>query len=373
LLNPEVMQATFSQLIPGKQQRIFVVVLSPLVALPIELEKLFVVIEHALPDREQLLHIAQELTSDSPEDLPQGEALQRVLDAAAGLTRYEAEGSFALSLARHNALRPDVIWELKAQALTKSGLCALYPGKPKSFDRLRGVEHLRRLTAQLLRPGCPVPPRGWLFVGPPNCGKTSVAKAIASDNGMPLLLADLPSLKARFVGESEGRVRQFIALCEAAAPCCVLIDEVEDALAGATSGLGGDSGVSRDQLSAILKWRSESKARVFLICTCNEPQELLRVKQGALFWDGSFDGMVFFDLPSREAKDGMWGSTGTSTPSSSPRSPTRPTRAGRRATWRSAASGPCSTASPWWRPPPTCARPRPRTWSGCGPGPVVAA
>ena len=120
------------------------------------------------------------------------------------------------------------------------------------------------------------------------------------------MLADLPSLKAKYVGESEGRVRQFIALVEAMAPCCVLIDEVEDALAGATAGQAGDSGVSRDQLSAILKWRSESRARVFLICTCNEPESLLRVKQGALFRDGRFDGVVFFDLPDRQAKDAMW-------------------------------------------------------------------
>jgi ATPase family associated with various cellular activities (AAA) len=306
LSNPEVIQTTFTQLIAGKQQRTFVVVLSPVVQIPIELEKLFIVVQHALPDREQLHRIVRELTSDTPEDLPKGEALTRVLDAAAGLTRYEAEGSFALSLARHNSINPDVIWELKAQALSKSGLCSLYRGERTTFDRLRGVDHVRHLTAQLLRPDCPVPPKGWLFVGAPNCGKTTVAKAIASDNGMPLILADLPSLKAKYVGESEGRVRQLIALCEASSPCCVLLDEVEDALAGATSEQAGDSGVSRDQLSAILKWRSESKARVFLICTCNEPQALLRVKQGAFFRDGRFDGIVFFDLPDREARDGIW-------------------------------------------------------------------
>ena len=113
LTSPEIIQAMFGQLLAGKERRTFVVVLSPVVQIPIELEKLFVVIEHALPDREQLRRIATELTSEQPGDLPAGDGLERVLDAAAGLTRYEAEGAFALSLTRHNKLRPDAVWELK--------------------------------------------------------------------------------------------------------------------------------------------------------------------------------------------------------------------------------------------------------------------
>src|SRR5262249_3504261 len=113
LNHPELIQTLFQQLVAGKEQRTFVVVLTPVVQIPVELERLFVVIEHALPDRVQLAAIARELTSDSPEDLPQGEELERVLDAAAGLTRYEAEGALALSLTRHNAIVPSAIWELK--------------------------------------------------------------------------------------------------------------------------------------------------------------------------------------------------------------------------------------------------------------------
>src|SRR5205807_5314430 len=90
LTNPEVIQTTFAQLVAGKQRRTFVVVLSPVVQIPVELEKLFVVLDHALPDRAALERIARELTTDSPDDLPQGDDLHRVLDAAAGLTRYEA-------------------------------------------------------------------------------------------------------------------------------------------------------------------------------------------------------------------------------------------------------------------------------------------
>lgn len=92
LNNPEIIQTVFTQLIVGKQQRTFLVVLSPIVQIPGELEKLFVVLEHPLPDREQLGAIARELTSDTPNDRPTGVQWERVLDAAVGLTRYEAEG-----------------------------------------------------------------------------------------------------------------------------------------------------------------------------------------------------------------------------------------------------------------------------------------
>ena len=299
LNNPVVVQTAFNQLIAGKQQRTFIVVLSPVVKIPIELEKVFTVIEHPLPDKQQLAKIAHEI-DDQTEHSP------NTIEAAAGLTRYEAEGAFALSIARHGSISPETIWDLKAQALSKSGICTLYQGEKRSFDQLRGVDHVRQLNKQLLRPDCPVPPKGWLFVGPPGGGKTVVSKAIAADNDMPLIIADLPALKTKFVGESEERVRQFIKLCEAMAPAVVLIDEIEDALSGATADQAGDSGVSRDQLSTILKWRSESKARVFISATCNEPQALLRVKQGAFTRDGRFDGIVFFDLPDRKAKDGIW-------------------------------------------------------------------
>src|SRR5207237_9816325 len=105
-----------------KQQGTCLVVLAATVNIPVEVEELCVVLEHSWPDRDQLARIARELTSDNPDDLPKGDDLQRVLDAAAALTRYEAEGAFALSLTRRNAIRPDVIWELKAQTLKTSNL-----------------------------------------------------------------------------------------------------------------------------------------------------------------------------------------------------------------------------------------------------------
>src|SRR5262249_21712185 len=149
-----------------------------------------IVIEHELPGREQLERIARELTSDNPEDLPQGEDLQRVLDAAAGLTRYEAEGAFALSLTRHNALRPESVWELKAQALKKNNLLTLHRGSER-FDSLGGLNNLKEFCRRALRPGQKVKPRGILLLSPPGCGKSCFAKALGNEVERPTLILDV--------------------------------------------------------------------------------------------------------------------------------------------------------------------------------------
>jgi hypothetical protein len=172
LNNPEVIQTAFTQLVAGKKQSTFLVVLAPVVQIPIELEKLFVVLEHTLPERGQLERIARELTSDKPEDMPEGDDLQRVLDAAAGLTRYECEGAFALSLTRHNAIRPDSVWDLKAQALRKNNLLTLHRGTER-FDDLGGLSNLKDFCRRALRLGRSVKPRGVLLLSPPGCGKSA--------------------------------------------------------------------------------------------------------------------------------------------------------------------------------------------------------
>ena len=176
LHNAEVVQTTFSQLVLGKQQRTFLVVLSPIVQVPVELEKLFVVIEHALPDRAQLRQIAQELTTDDPTSMPKGEDLERVLDAAAGLTRYEAEGAYSLSIARHNAIRPQAIWDLKVQTLKKGGLLTLHRGQ-ESFANLGGLQSLKDFCRRALQPGRSVKPAG-------RCCSAYLARAKARSRGL---------------------------------------------------------------------------------------------------------------------------------------------------------------------------------------------
>jgi hypothetical protein len=299
LNNPEVIQTVFSQLIAGKQQRTFLVVLSPLVQIPIELEKQFIVLEHAFPDREELERIARELTSNQPEDFPHGEELQRVLDAAAGLTRYESEGAFALSLTRHNAIRPQTIWELKAQTLKKNNLLTLHRGQ-EAFASLGGLNNLKDFCRRALRSGSKVKPRGVLLLGVSGTGKSAFCKALGNETGRPTLLLDIGSLMGSLVGQSEANLRQALRVADAMSPCILFCDELEKALSGV--GSQGDSGVSTRLFGNLLSWLADHQSSVFFVGTSNDisklPPEFTRAER--------FDAVFFLDLPNVAEKDSIW-------------------------------------------------------------------
>ena len=70
--SPEIVQALARQIMQGKQNPTFIVILSPVVDIPTELEKHFVVVEHALPGREQLADVARGIATEAGE-LPKGE------------------------------------------------------------------------------------------------------------------------------------------------------------------------------------------------------------------------------------------------------------------------------------------------------------
>ena len=304
LSSPEVIQALAQQIAAGKQSRTFVVILSPIVQIPTELEKLFVVVEHELPGREQLEEIARGIATEEGE-LPEGDTLGRVLDAAAGLTRYEAEGAIALSLVREGHLAASSIWELKSQTLKKSGLLQLYQGGER-FETLGGLQAVKAFCLRSMRrQGHANPlkrPKGCLLLSPPGCGKSQFAKCLGSEVGRPTLILDIGALMGSLVGSTEANIRQALQIVDAMAPCVVMVDEVEKALAGVANSGSTDSGVTARLFGTFLTWLNDRTSDSYVVCTCNDisklPPEFSRSER--------FDGLWFLDLPGREQKDAIW-------------------------------------------------------------------
>jgi hypothetical protein len=302
LQSAEIVQALAQQLAVGKQHRTFIIILSPIVQIPTELEKLFVVLEHERPDRAQLAEIARGIATEEGE-LPTGPELETVLDAAAGLTRLESENAFSLSLVRHSRITPDAVWELKTQTLKKSGLLSLHRGTD-DFTNLGGLSALKAFTKRaLLQPsrGNPLKrPRGVLLLSPPGCGKSQFCKSLGNEVGRPVLILDVGALMGSLVGQSEERTRQALGIIDAMAPCVAMIDEVEKAFAGL--GGNGDSGVSSRMFGTFLSWLNDHESDVFVVCTANDvtklPPEFSRSER--------FDGVFFLDLPERKEKDAIW-------------------------------------------------------------------
>jgi hypothetical protein len=304
LASPEIVQALARQAVLGKQNRTFMVILSPVVQLPVELEKLFAVIEHDLPDWSQILEIAQGVGTEAGE-LPTGMDLDRVLDAAAGLTRYEVENAFALSLVRHRCIEPDAVWELKEGMLKKSGLLHLHRGSER-FDTLGGLQGLKAFCLRSMRrQGHANPlkrPKGCLLLSPPGCGKSQFAKCLGAESGRPTLILEIGSLMGSLVGSTESNIRQALKVIDAMSPCVVMVDEVEKALAGVASSGSTDSGVTARLFGTFLTWLNDRTSDSYVICTCNDiaklPPEFSRSER--------FDGIWFLDIPGREQKDAIW-------------------------------------------------------------------
>lgn len=144
------------------------------------------------------------------------------------------------------------------------------------------------------------PPKGLLLSGPPGCGKTLIAKALASETEVNFIPIKGPELLSMYVGESERGMREVFHKARQSAPCIVFFDEI-DALASSRSGGGReDSGVSGRVLSQLLTELDgiEELKGVFVLAATNRPDLL----DTALLRPGRFDVQVELPLPDKAAR-----------------------------------------------------------------------
>jgi hypothetical protein len=290
-----VVQAAINAVLRGKESLDFYLILSPVVKLPIELEKLFTVVEHPLPTREQLQTIADAIEVEDDKKYQPG-----AIDAAIGLTTREAENAFSLSFLRHNGeLRKEEVWDAKTQAVKKSGFLELYQGE-EAFGKLGGMTGLKNYCQLIMRPERPFNPKGVLLLGPSGTGKSAFAKALGNATGRPVLMMDIGRLHSKYVGDSEANLRSALRLADALAPDILFIDEVEKALGGVDS--DNDGGVSQRIFGSLLTYQNDHTTDVMILATANNIQRL----PPEFSRPGRFDRIFFIDLPREAEREEIW-------------------------------------------------------------------
>ena len=304
--NPEVLQALANRVVQGKGDGKHIIIVAPVLQLQPEVEKLFTVVHHELPDIAQLTAVCNDLFPEGAAFAkPTGQEVDAVVDASRGLTRQEAENAYALSLVRNNKLSPDTIWGIKAQTLEKSGTMTLYRGDA-NFENLGGLENLKSFCLRAMRrqgeTNVDKRPKGVLLLSPPGCGKSQFAKALGNEVGRPTVMLDFGSLMGKFVGESEGNMRRALRQVDAMAPCVLFVDEIEKGLAGVGNSGQTDSGVSARLFGTLLTWLNDHTSDVFFIGTCNDATQLPAPFARA----ERFDGIFFVDLPGSDQRETIW-------------------------------------------------------------------
>src|SRR5881296_3639424 len=149
--------------------------------------------------------------------------------------------------------------------------------KPEVFKRV-GVE----------------PPKGILLFGPPGCGKTMLARAVATESEANFISIKGPELFSKWVGESEKAIREVFRKGRTAAPSIIFFDELDSVVPRRGMGFG-DSGVSERVISQLLTEMDgiESLNNVVVIAATNRPD----IIDPAILRPGRFDRLIFVPAP----------------------------------------------------------------------------
>ena len=144
------------------------------------------------------------------------------------------------------------------------------------------------------------PSRGVLFYGPPGCGKTLLAKAVANECQANFISVKGPELLTMWFGESEANVRETFQKARAAAPCVLFFDEL-DSIAQQRGGSQGDGGGAGDRVMNQLLTEMDgvgSKKNVFIIGATNRPD----IIDTALMRPGRLDQLIYIPMPDYESR-----------------------------------------------------------------------
>lgn len=287
-----------------------VILLSPTLTIPLELQKSITPLDLPLPDKSELEQVLDELLpsvkvaasekviANIDEALHNGNK-DAVISAGLGLTADEFEAALKRTLIDTETLDIPTIIKEKEQIIKKSGILEYYSDMTNMAE-VGGHEALKTWLKKVKQAYTPKAakfglqqPKGVMLTGFPGTGKSLFAKAAASILQQPLLRLDAAKLFGSHVGESEQNMSYALDLAAAVSPSILWIDEAEKVFAGSAGSGELDSGVTKRVVGKFLTWMQEHKEPVFVLCTCNDPLVLPPEFMRA----GRLDEVFFVDLP----------------------------------------------------------------------------
>ncbi len=170
-------------------------------------------------------------------------------------------------------------------------------GLHEAIQRIREMVELPLRHPEVFRRLGIDPPKGVLLYGPPGCGKTLLARAVANESEANFYAINGPEIMSKFYGESEARLRNIFMEAEKNAPSIIFIDEI-DAIAPKRSEVTGE--VERRVVAQLLALMDGLKGRgnVIVIAATNRPEAL----DPALRRPGRFDREIEIGIPDKQGR-----------------------------------------------------------------------
>ncbi len=194
------------------------------------------------------------------------------------------------------------------------GLCEIEPSALRevfveipnvTFDHIGGHAHIKQRLieavewplryAELFKQTKSTPSKGILLVGPPGCGKTLLAKAIANQSNVNFIAVKGPELLSKYVGESEKAVREIFSKARHAAPCIIFFDEIDALICARGAASASGNRVAEQVLSQFLaEFDGIEELKGVLVLGATNRLDMLDV---AVVRPGRFDEIIEIGLP----------------------------------------------------------------------------
>ncbi len=244
-----------------------IILMSPILQVPIELEKEIVFLDYPLPDLQELNQVLSAQLQRARGQHLETEAREKLLKAALGLTKDEAEKVYRKAYLKSNQLSEsevDIVLSEKKQLIRRNGILD-YIEEDETLKSIGGLDELKlwlrqrsnAFTERAREYGLPQP-KGMLILGVPGCGKSLIAKTTSRLWGLPLLRLDMGRVyDGSMVGRSEANLRNALKTAESISPAILFIDELDKAFAGGSGSGDSDGGTYSRIFGSFLTWMQE--------------------------------------------------------------------------------------------------------------------